>query len=96
VKWTIAALLVAAIAQAQGGRQLDVPLGKTVEVKVDYARGWMCDDPSLVDAEMITRDDSNYWRVTGKKLGSTQCRVGTDPAQVPSIVFDLHVVPPKK
>lgn len=70
---------------------LRVEIGKTVERSVGYARGWTCDDPSLVTAELVTRDDHNVWIVTGKKLGSTQCRVGTDPYGV-AYVFDVRVV----
>jgi len=71
---------------------LRVEIGKTVERLVGYARGWTCDDPSLVTAEVVTRGDHNVWIVTGKKLGSTKCRVGTDPYGV-SYVFDVRVVP---
>jgi hypothetical protein len=94
----VAGLLVVVIAGGAraDGTAIDVQLGKTLEVKVGYARGWMCDDTSLLDAEVVTRGDTNYWRVTGKKLGATTCRVGTDPSAVPSYLFNLRVVPAKK
>ena len=64
----------------------------TVEKNVSYARGWMCDDPSLLTAQMVTRDDHNVWIAKGVKLGETQCRVGLDRMRV-YYVFDVHVVP---
>lgn len=88
---SLAVLLVSSLAFADGEVRLDVPLGKKVERDVGYARGWMCDDPSLVRADIVTRDDRNIWVVTGEKLGQTVCRVGLDPAQ-PHVVFEVHVV----
>ena len=68
-----------------------VEVGRTVERNVGYATGWFCDDPALVEASLVTRDDDyNYWIVTGVKVGSTQCRVGTDPTRA-STVFDVTV-----
>jgi hypothetical protein len=92
----VVAMLAAGDALAGDGVRLDVTLGKTVEVKVGYARGWFCDDPSLVTAELVTRDDTNVWIVTGAKLGKTQCRVGTDAYGGPGYLFDLRVVAKKK
>jgi hypothetical protein len=94
----VAAALLAAVAStalADGETRLDVELGKKREIPVESARGWFCDDPSLVTAEVITRDNRNYWVVTGAKLGTTNCRVGTDPS-APFYVFSLHVLPAKK
>ncbi len=74
--------------------RVDVEVGKTVEANVGYIRGgWMCDDPSLVTAELVTRNDTNYWIVTGKKAGTTQCRIGS-PLHPPYIVYDLVVTTP--
>ncbi len=87
--------LLSSVALAEGEVRLSVELGKRVEVNVGYARGWFCDDPSLIQADLVTRDDHNVWIVTGAKLGQTMCRVGTD-AYAPAYVFDLHVVPAKK
>ncbi|HTR50226.1 MAG TPA: hypothetical protein VMJ10_05920 [Kofleriaceae bacterium] len=88
-------VLASSVALADGEIRLDVELGKQVEVDVGYVRGWMCDDPSLVTAEIVTREDRNVWIVTGAKLGHTLCRVGTDPTMPRHYVFDLHVVEPK-
>lgn len=75
--------------------KLTVPLGKTVEQNVQLARGrWYCDDPALISADLVTRGEANYWVVTGKQLGSTQCRVG-DPVLGPSIVYNVYVVEKK-
>ncbi|HEY1558973.1 MAG TPA: hypothetical protein VGF94_29325 [Kofleriaceae bacterium] len=94
----IAALVLvlgSGVALADGEIRLDVELGKTIEKDVGYARGWRCDDPSLVNADLVTRDDRNIWIVTGAKLGHTMCRVGTDPTVPRYYVFDLYVVEPK-
>jgi hypothetical protein len=85
-------LLVSSTALAQGEIRIDVELGKTVERDVTTARGWFCDDPSLVTAELVTHGDHNVWRVAGAKLGTTTCRVGTEPGLV-HFVFEVHVVP---
>ena len=77
-------------AEAGDGIVLTLQLGKTADVEVGNANGWFCDDPSLVTAKLITDRDVNFWRVTGDKLGTTQCRVGTDPARA-SFVFDVTV-----
>jgi hypothetical protein len=90
----ILSLLFAGLAAADGAR-VDVEVGKTVERDVAIAIGWFCDDPSLVAAEMVTRGNHNVWIVHGAKVGTTQCRVGTDPSRV-AFVFDVHVLPPKK
>lgn len=82
------------VAMATAGAQesaLVIELGKTVERNVGYARGWACDDPDLVTADLATRGDHNVWVATGKRLGSTLCRIGTDPYGV-SHVFNVRVV----
>jgi hypothetical protein len=76
------------------GTPLEVVVGETVERDVDYARGWFCDDPSILDAALVTRDDRNIWRVTGVKVGTTLCRVGQVPYP-PVYLFDVHVVAKK-
>lgn len=88
-------LAVAAVARADGEVPLEVELGKTVEVNVHSARGFFCDDPSLVQADVVTRDNTNVFRVAGASLGTTLCRVGTNPALL-HYVFAVRVVEPKK
>lgn len=89
----LALLVVAAVARADDGVvRLDVAVGATVEQDVMIARGWFCDDPSLVKADLVTRGDHNFWIVTGVKPGTTQCRVGTDLYRV-HYVFEVRVSP---
>lgn len=88
----LALLLVAATAYAEDVPRVDVEVGASVEKNVEYARGFMCDDPSLVSVEMVTRDDHNVWIVKGVKVGETLCRVGMDRLRV-HYVFDVHVLP---
>jgi len=92
--WLIA-VVVALQAGPTGETPLAVSVGGKVERKVGNANGWFCDDPTLIDAKIETREELNYWVVTGKKLGSTQCRVGTDTARA-SFVFDVTVTAPRK
>ncbi len=88
-------LLLAATASADDVPRLDVEVGATVERNVHVARGFMCDDPSLVSAQVVTRDDHNVWIVKGVKVGETMCRVGVDKLAV-SYVFDVRVVPARQ
>jgi hypothetical protein len=90
-----ALLLVASTAFADDVPRIDVEVGATVEKNVQYARGYMCDDPSLVTAEMVTRDDHNVWIVKGVKVGETMCRVGLDKLRV-WYVFDVRVMPARQ
>jgi len=92
MRWLVPVLLVAATARAEEIPRIDVEVGSKIEQNVAYARGWMCDDPSLVTAEMVTRDDHNVWIVTGAKVGHTLCRVGLDRYRV-YYVFDVRVLP---
>jgi hypothetical protein len=75
---------------AGDGIALSVEVGYKIGRDVGNATGWFCDDPSLVDATIVTRDDINTWVVTGLKVGETQCRVGTDPSRA-TFVFDVTV-----
>ncbi|HUJ59041.1 MAG TPA: hypothetical protein VLX92_11125, partial [Kofleriaceae bacterium] len=83
-------LLVAGTALADGEIRLDVRVGETVEREVGYARGWFCDDASLLHGDMVTRGDRNYFVVTGVKPGVTNCRVGE--AYSFHYVFEVHVL----
>ncbi len=95
MRWLVSVLLVAATAHAEEIPRIELEVGQTVEQNVQYARGWMCDDASLVTADMVTRDDHNVWIVKGVKVGHTQCRVGLDRFRV-YYVFDVHVVAKRK
>ncbi len=79
----IAGLLISNLALADGilvegdYPKVSVAVGKTVEHNVGIMRGgWMCDDPSLLTGDIITKGEANYFVITGVKAGSTQCRVG--------------------
>ncbi|MEO8841396.1 MAG: hypothetical protein ABI591_32170 [Kofleriaceae bacterium] len=74
--------------------KVKLAVGQTVEVAVGYYRGfWGCDDGTLVTADIVTKNDTNYWVVTGAKAGSTQCRVGLE--QLGGFtVFDVYVTAP--
>jgi hypothetical protein len=88
-------LVVAGSAFADGTR-VDVEVGKTVQVDVGYARGLLCDDLTILRADLVTRNDHNYFVVTGVKPGQTACRVGTSPSTPPWFYFDVRIVPAKK
>ena len=81
---------VAHVAWAGDGSPVSVSVGFFVERTVGNANGWFCDDPSLVEATLETRGDTNVWIVKGVKPGFTQCRVGTDIARA-SYVMDVTV-----
>lgn len=91
MRW-LALLLLAGTAYADETPRVDIEVGATVEKDVGYARGWMCDDPALLTATMVTRDDHNVWIAKGVKVGHTLCRVGLDRGRV-YYVFDVRVVP---
>jgi hypothetical protein len=92
MRCVVALLVIAGAAWADDGPSITIEVGKTTERDVGIARGWFCDDASLVSADLITRANRNIWVVTGVKEGTTQCRVGTDTARV-AYVFDVRVVP---
>lgn len=75
--------------------QIVVPLGSTVETDVGAHRGVHCDDLAIIAVELKTRNDRNYFEVTGKAIGETLCKVGTDPT-LPGVLFKVRVVASKK
>ncbi len=85
---------MAAPAYAEG-QPIEVEVGHTVEIDVGYARGVICDDLTILDADLRAKtEQSNAFVVTGKAEGRTLCRVGTDALHV-RFLFDIHVVPAK-
>jgi hypothetical protein len=90
MRWLPLVLLFAATARADDIPKLELEVGQTIEANVHYARGWMCDDPTLISADLVTRDDHNDWIVKGVKIGHTQCRVGLEQSR-PFYVFDITV-----
>jgi len=72
--------------------KVSVAVGKTVEHDVGIRRGgWMCDDPSLLAGDIVTRGDANFFVITGVKAGSTQCRVGLE-LEGGFVVFNVYII----
>lgn len=69
-------------------------VGETVELDVGYARGFICDDPTIVYAELRSKaSDANELILTGMAPGATLCRAGLDVSER-SYLFDVTVVQP--
>ncbi|HVZ48434.1 MAG TPA: hypothetical protein VG916_06605 [Gemmatimonadaceae bacterium] len=71
--------------------EIVVKLGTTVETDVGTLRGVHCDDLSIITVDIATRQNRNYFSVTGKAVGSTLCRVGTDATR-PGTLYRVRVV----
>ncbi len=70
---------------------INVEVGQTVERDVGIAIGLLCDDLSILHAELRSETpESNVLRVTGVQPGDTRCRAGTVPGR-PMFVFEIHV-----
>jgi hypothetical protein len=69
---------------------LAVLVGESTEVDVGFKRGFVCDDPSIVRAWIVTRDQTNWFIVEGVAPGTTLCRVGTEASR-PSFLFEVTV-----
>ena len=95
----LALLLVASSAFADVGDGINhesIRVGQTIEREVGYAIGVRCDDPEIVTAEMKPRSaETNVLVITGKRIGKTMCRAGTDPNRV-SYVFSITVTAPAR
>lgn len=66
-------------------------VGETKEIEVGFARMHVCDDPSIVEAEMRDKNaDTNVFVIKGLKPGTTDCRAGMDPDR-PSFLFSITV-----
>jgi hypothetical protein len=87
--------LASIIAADSGPSEIVVAVNESVQRDVGYLIGFRCDDPTVLAGEMKTVDDTNYFVITGKKVGATTCRVGTDPL-LPSIVFNIRVLPAQR
>lgn len=76
---------------------LRIAVGETRQIEVGFARMHVCDDISIVEAEMRDKTaETNVFVVTGKKPGTTDCRVGLDPADGrPTILYSVIVEKPK-
>ena len=72
---------------------LVVEVGQTVTREVGYAMGHLCDDETILRAEMKNgTPENNLFVVTGKKPGTTLCRAGTVQDR-PTVLFEVRVVP---
>ena len=77
----------------QAPLRIDVAVGETAAREVGFAMGLLCDDLSILRAELRAGTPaSNTFVVTGVQEGTTLCRVGTALGR-PSFVFEIHVAP---
>lgn len=81
--------------------QILIAVGETRVIEVGFARMHFCDDVSIVQAEMRDKTvETNVFVVKGLEPGTTDCRVGLDPADGrPSYLFGVTVekaAPPAK
>jgi hypothetical protein len=87
-------LLLPALALAD----VDIAVGETREFDVGISRGVVCDDLSIVSADMTTDTDTQSNRVIfkGLKVGRTECRVGNVALGSPTklIRVSVHLPPP--
>ena len=75
---------------------LVVEVGQTASREVGFAMGHLCDDESVVHAEMKNGTvENNLFVVTGKKPGTTLCRAGVVKDR-PTILFEITVTARKK
>jgi hypothetical protein len=78
-----------------GAERLDVAVGETIERDVGFAIGLVCDDLTMIHADLrASTPESNTFTVTGVAEGTTLCRVGTVPNR-PTYLFEIHVVAPR-
>jgi hypothetical protein len=89
----VIATVASAVLADPAPNRIEVEVGRTAERDVGMLRGFFCDDPSLIAADLVTRGQTNIWVVTGAKVGTTQCRVGDHTR--PALVFDVIVKAPK-
>ncbi len=75
---------------------LRLRIGETREIEVGYARMHVCDDPTIVEAQMRDKNaDTNVFFIKGLKPGTTDCRVGLDPEDGrPSYLYSITVERP--
>lgn len=76
---------------------ITLAVGETKVIEVGFARMHLCDDISIVDAEMRDKNaETNVFVVRGKKPGTTDCRVGLDPENGrPTFLYSVTVEKPK-
>src|SRR5262245_57351654 len=79
----------AAVAQSTSERVLLV-VGETAEIDVGDRIGFACDDTRILRAGMVTRNGRNLFIVKGVAVGSTWCRIGSQPG-LWSYLFEIVV-----
>jgi hypothetical protein len=68
-----------------------IAVGESKEIEVGFARMHVCDDPTIVEAEMRDKTtETNVFFIKGLKPGTTDCRAGMD-AERPSFLFSITV-----
>ncbi len=73
-----------------------VEVAHTVSREVGFAMGHLCDDETVVRAEMKNGTiENNLFVVIGKKPGTTLCRAGVVQDR-PTILFEITVVARKR
>ena len=87
--------VVAGSALAGDAVRVEVAVGETIERDVGFAIGLLCDDVTIIRADLRAGTPaSNRFIVTGVAEGTTLCRVGTAPDR-PAYLFEIHVVAPR-
>jgi len=73
---------------------LTLQVGQTVARDVGFAMGHLCDDETIVKAEMRNKTaETNSFVVTGLRPGTTLCRAGTNTVEDrPTFLFEITVV----
>jgi hypothetical protein len=83
--FALALLLASGVARADGS--ISVQVGKTTTVDVGLAKGLNCDDLSVAQVEIRTRNaENNELVITGLKPGTTFCRAGSPTAGASALV----------
>jgi hypothetical protein len=68
-----------------------IAVGETREIEVGFARMHLCDDPTIVEAEMRDKTaETNVFVIKGLRPGTTDCRAGVDEDR-PSFLFGITV-----
>jgi hypothetical protein len=90
------AILAVMCGLAAADSTVSVAVGDTAKRDVGYARGLLCDDVTIVSAEISTDTarDTNVVSFTGLKVGRTMCRAGTQVGQT-AFVFTIDVTAKK-
>lgn len=71
---------------------ITIAVGETVSWEVGFAVGALCDDPSIVRAEVRSvSPQMNVFVATGLSVGRTLCRAGNQLGR-PSVLFDIEVI----